>query len=446
MLSDITLEKQILASSINYLNAKEFANGHILVDNVEPKHFYSSDATNLFNLIAKCLKKDVNPTPTNLINIGSTVEEKDLIYNLEEVPGLTNILPYLARLKTISKGRSLLIKTANMKDEFNDGIANIENVYSEKEKSIQHIINEVADPSKGFYAKEELSNHWESFNKKMNSDEMPGILTGLKGFDDITGGLRKGENVLICGRPGMGKTSLALTIICHQILAGLRPAYFSLELTKDEIYNKLYSMLSHIVLETKVDEEFRIIPYQWLRTPNKHVQYVHRMTEISQIIYNSNLYINFDPSMDMNLIRSTCRNLKYGDGVDSVWIDHIGRMVKNRSQEYAEITQISSDCKNLALEIDTTMCPLVQLKRDAEKRGEPTLSDLKGSGALEEDGDIIISPWRPHAIDKDKAPEEAFLIALKARNSRIDNLNLKFSTVSTVFDYVKENLYSDGSF
>lgn len=436
MLSDLTLEQDIIASSISWVDEWGTKNAKILMETSNENDFYNSNFREIYRLIKKALDKKVIPDIQNLENIGSSENAKTTLLELESHRTFTDIKPFITRLKVIAKSRRLCMVTADLKQIFNEGLEEIEQKYQEAEENITTVLKERISADQGHFMSDRLGNYFENFDKLLNEKKRPGIPTGIEKFDEITGGLRPSESVLIAGRPGMGKSSLALSIIAHLILNGYKPAYFSLELSETEILNKLFSMVSEILQIQNNEDESNIIQYRWLRTPKPNQNNLRRLSVIAAMIHESFFYYNCDPYQDMNEIKSICRELKYSKGLDIAIIDHFGRMVKDHSKEYAELTHMSSESKNLAIELDFVMMALVQLRRDSEKSGAPSLSHLKGTGAFEEDSDIVLFPWRPWVINKEEHnPKEAILITGKARNDLVPNINMRFSTDTTLFSY-----------
>jgi len=436
MLFDLTLEQDILTSAITWLKEDGIANAKILIESTTENDFYNTTYREVYNLIKKALSKKIIPDQLNLENIGCSEDAKNCIFELESHRCFTDIRPFIRRLKVIAKSRRLCMVTTGLQKIFNEGIENIEENYNTAEENITTVLKERISADQGHFMKDRLGHYFENLEKMINEEKEPGIPTGIKKFDDLTGGLRPTESVLIAGRPGMGKSSLALSIIAHLILNGFKPAYFSLELSETEIFNKLFSIISEMLKIKNNEDESNIIRYRWLRRPKGNKNNLNRLGIIAGMIYESFFYYNCDPYQDIAEIKSICRELKYGKGLDIAIIDHFGRMVKDHRQEYAELTHMSSESKNLAIELDFVTMPLVQLRRDSEKTGMPSLSHLKGTGAFEEDSDIVLFPWRPHIINRDQhEPEEAILITGKARNDIIPNINMRFSTATTLFSY-----------
>ncbi len=440
MLFDSTLEQDLLASAIAWLKEDGVSNAKILIESTTEDDFYNSNYREVYNLIKKSLSKKIIPDQLNLENIGCSENAKNCIYELESHRSFSDIKPFIKRLKVIAKCRRLLIVTEGLKKIFDDGIDEIEEKYNQAEEQITTVLKERISSDQGHFISDRLGQYFEKLQKLIENKKAPGIPIGISKFDEETGGLRPGESVIISGRPGMGKSSLALTAIAHQIIHGYKPAYFSLELSENEIINKLFSMLSEMIEETGLEDYYKTVKYKYLRNPKGNLQPLKRLSEIANVLYDSLFYYNCDPYQTMSEICSILRELKYGKGIDIGIIDHLGRMVRDYRQAYAELSQMSAICKNISIELNIPMVPLVQMLRDSEKAGIPNLTHLKGTGAFEEDADIILFPWRPYILNQDNhKPEDAILITGKARNDLIPNINMHFSTDTTLFSYNPES-------
>ncbi len=439
MLFDLTLEQDLLASSIDWLKEGSSANAKILIESTIEDDFYNSTYREVYNLIKKALSKKIIPDQLNLENIGCSDNAKNCIYELESHRTFLETKPFIKRLKVIAKSRRLCIVTSGLQKIFNEGIEEIEEKYTEVEGQITTVLKERISADQGHFISDRLGKYFEKLEKLIQDKKSPGIPIGITKWDEETGGLRPGESILISGRPGMGKTSLVLTIIAYQILHGYKPAYFSLELSETEIINKIFSILSEMIEKTDLEEYYRTVRYKYLRNPKGNIKPLRRLAEIAPILHESQFYYNCDPYQNMNEITSICRELKYEGKIDIGIIDHLGRMVKDYRQAFAELSQMSGTCKNIAIELKIPMVPVVQMLRESEKSGIPNLTHLKGTGAFEEDADIILFPWRPYIINKEQhKPEEALLITGKARNDIIPNINMRFSTETTMFSYNPE--------
>lgn len=254
-----------------------------------------------------------------------------------------------------------------------------------------------------------------------------GLATGFYGLDRETAGLQKSDLVLIAGRPAMGKTAFALNIAENAVLrSGKKTALFSLEMSKEQLVNRMVSMDSHV-------------DAQKIRTGNLSEEEWTKVVDSIRKISNAQLYIDDASGATVADIRTKCRRLMLEKGLDLVIIDYLqlmegsGRRGENRQQEISEITR---GLKIMAKELDVPVIVLSQLSRAVEQRPDkrPVLSDLRESGAIEQDADIVMLLHRDdyyHADSKDRNMAE--VIIAKQRNGPTGTVKLAWLPHITKF-------------
>ncbi|MFQ9441339.1 MAG: DnaB-like helicase C-terminal domain-containing protein, partial [Acutalibacteraceae bacterium] len=229
------------------------------------------------------------------------------------------------------------------------------------------------------------------------SDMFKGVPTGIKELDDTITGLNRSDLILLAARPGMGKTSFALNIMRHAaVVAKKRVAFFSLEMSKEQLASRLLStesMVSSIKLRTgKLDEG------EWMR-----------LIEGGDILSKTQMYFDDSSQITVPEMKAKLRRLKDGDLViiDYLQLMSGSRRTDNRVQEISEITR---NLKIMAKELMVPVITLSQLSRDSEKRTtnahRPVLSDLRDSGSIEQDADIVLFLYRDDYYSGDQAPGE----------------------------------------
>ncbi len=250
--------------------------------------------------------------------------------------------------------------------------------------------------------------------------EITGISSGLPSLDKMTSGFQPSELTIIAARPSMGKTAFSLNIAETMALKEKKTvAYFSLEMSKESLVSRLLSMVAKINMKEtrtgKLDE------YSW-----------PRMIQAASILSESKLFIDDTSSVSPLEIRSRCRKLKSQHGLDCVIIDYLQLMkmkerVESREREVAEI---SRTLKAIAKELQIPVIALAQLNRGVEGRQEkrPMLSDLRESGSIEQDADVIMLLYRDDYYDKDDSDKKgrAEVIIGKQRNGPTGTVKLSF--------------------
>ncbi|WP_449479356.1 replicative DNA helicase [Streptomyces abikoensis] len=272
------------------------------------------------------------------------------------------------------------------------------------------------------YVREGIPSFWDRLDAKMNgTGAMTGLPTGFTDLDALTNGLQAGQLIVIGARPAMGKSTLALDFArSASITHGKTSAFFSLEMSRDEITERLYSAearvaLHHIRAGSVADDDLKRLA---ARTPS---------------IQAAPLLIDDSPNLSMMEIRSRARRIKQTQGLDLVVVDYLqlmqsgsSRRAENRQQE---VSDMSRSLKLLAKELELPIIALSQLNRGPEQRTEkrPVISDLRESGSIEQDADVVILLHREDQYEKESPRAgEADLIVAKHRNGPTATITLAF--------------------
>jgi replicative DNA helicase len=249
--------------------------------------------------------------------------------------------------------------------------------------------------------------------------QMVGVPTGFQDLDALTNGLHPGQMVIVAARPAMGKSTLALDFArAASIKHGLTSAFFSLEMGRNEITMRLLSAEARIALHamrsgTMQDED-------WTRL-------ARRMSEVAE----APLFIDDSPNMSMMEIRAKCRRLKQRHDLRLVVVDYLQLMTSGKRVEsrQVEVSEFSRSLKLLAKELEVPVIALSQLNRGPEQRTDkkPMVSDLRESGSLEQDADVVILLHREDAYEKESPRAgEADLIVAKHRNGPTATVTVAF--------------------
>ncbi len=248
---------------------------------------------------------------------------------------------------------------------------------------------------------------------------MAGVPTGFTDLDHLTNGLHAGQMVIVAARPGMGKSTLGLDFArAASITHGLCSVFFSLEMTKSEIVMRLMSAESGVPLNNIRKGQMK--EDDWVRIANK-----------TAAVSRAPLFIDDSPNLTMMEIRSKARRLKQRNDLKLVIIDYMQLMSSGKKVEsrQLEVSEFSRQIKLLAKELEVPVVALSQLNRGPETRQDkkPMLSDLRESGSLEQDADVVILLHREDAYDRNsaRAGEADFIIA-KHRNGATDTIGVVF--------------------
>lgn len=259
-----------------------------------------------------------------------------------------------------------------------------------------------------------------------NKGSVTGIPTGFIDLDYKTAGFQPSDLILVAARPSMGKTAFELNLAQYMAFKkNLTVALFSLEMSKEQLVNRMFS------LESNVDA-------QKLRTGQLTDQEWERLVEGARIISNSNLIIDDTPGISISELRSKCRKYKMEHNLAIVMIDYLQLMSGNGKSESRqnEISEISRSLKALARELSVPVVALSQLSRKVEERPDhrPMLSDLRESGAIEQDADVVMFLYRDDYYHKDSEKKGiSEVIIAKQRNGPIGTVELVWLPEYTKF-------------
>jgi replicative DNA helicase len=260
---------------------------------------------------------------------------------------------------------------------------------------------------------------------------LTGLTTGYTDLDRMTSGLQKSDLILLAARPSMGKTALALNIAMNTVKTGSSVALFSLEMSKEQYVQRIISM------ESMVDSAK-------LRTGNLEDDDWTRLIDTMSLISSYDVYIDDTPSVSLFEMMSKCRRLKIEKGLDLIIVDYLqlmsdGGKNDNRQQE---ISNISRGLKALARELSCPVMALSQLSRAPELRTDhrPIMSDLRESGAIEQDADVVMMLYRDEYYHKEESEKKGIteVIITKQRNGPVGTVELAWIAQYTKFGNIQK--------
>lgn len=268
-----------------------------------------------------------------------------------------------------------------------------------------------------------------------SEDDITGISTGFNDLDDMTSGLQKGDLVIVAGRPSMGKTTLAMNIAEHAAIKDKKPVLvFSMEMPGESLAMRMMSSLGHI-------DQHKV------RSGKLHDEDWPRLTSAVSMLSEATLYIDDTPSLNPAELRARARRItRMNKDIGLIVIDYLQLMQIPGFKEgrVGEITEISRSLKALAKELNVPVVALSQLNRSLEQRVDkrPQMSDLRESGAIEQDADIIMFVYRDEVYNEE-SPDKgvAEIIIAKQRNGPIGKVRLTFLGQYTRFENFTTNNY-----
>jgi len=310
-----------------------------------------------------------------------------------------------------------------------DGDVDINLVLDNAEKDILEIAKTANNTDRIVEPAEYIMNAFTEIEKRYNSSQdgkLFGLDTGFSELNRMTGGLQKSDLIILGARPSMGKTAFALNILANLARKNIPVAIFSLEMSSEQLTNRLFSL-------------YGLIDSNSIRLGKLDGNELERLTLTSTILSGKPLYIDDTADLNMSKLRTKARKLKREKDIKLLVIDYLQLMQgsSRKIDRQQEISEISRSLKLLARELDITIIALSQLSRAVESRQDkrPMLSDIRESGAIEQDADIVMFLYRDeyyNANTNDKGLTE--LIIAKHRNGAIGTVNLKFSKQFCLFE------------
>jgi replicative DNA helicase len=272
-----------------------------------------------------------------------------------------------------------------------------------------------------------------------NPDKLRGLPTGFTDFDKLTGGLRPGDLVIVAGRPSMGKTTLAVNMAEYAAVhQGTKAsvAIFSMEMPSEQVITRMLSSIGGVPLGNL--RSGRISDDDWVR-----------ITSATSQLSEAKIFIDETPALTPTELRARARRIKREHGLSLVVVDYLQLMQVPGTKENraTEIAEISRGLKVLAKELAVPVIALSQLNRAVEQREgkKPVMSDLRESGAIEQDADMILLIYREEVYDKDTTKKGIAEIDLvKHRNGEIGNFRLTFQGQFTRFANYAPDAYAEG--
>jgi len=417
-----------------------------VADLVVEEDFYRRDHRLIFRAINDLY---AHSKPCDVVTLSEWLDQSGL---LEEAGGLAYLgalaknTPSAANIKAygeIVRDRSVLRQLITVGNDISGGAYQPEGRSTEElldtaESSVFKIAEQGARGKKGFTAiKDLLVKAVDRIDELFQQDNpITGVPTGWDSFDEQTSGLQKGDLIIVAGRPSMGKTSFAMNIAENAAIKhGVPTAVFSMEMPGEQLAMRMLSSLGRI-------DQHKI------RTGKLEDEDWPRLTSAVGILAEAPLFIDDTAALSPNDLRARARRLSREHGLGLIVIDYLQLMQVHGTSENRtnEISEISRSLKALAKELEVPVVALSQLNRGLEQRPNkrPVMSDLRESGAIEQDADVIAFIYRDEVYNED-SPDKgtAEIIIGKQRNGPIGTTRLTFLGQFTRFENFIHDIYSD---
>ena len=415
---------------------------HRVVEILCPDDFYRDAHKKIFQAIIELYQKN---EPADLVTVTNVLKKSGSLEDIggatylselvDRVPTAANIASYGKIIREKAIVRQLISSASEIIARGYEDHGNVDEYLDSAEK----VIFEIAQRRihQGFYQlKDIVRDSFKAIEQLYEKKELiTGVPTGYRDLDRLTSGLQRSDLIVIAGRPSMGKTALALNIVEHAAIeAGVVCAVFSLEMSKEQLVQRMMCSRAEVDA-TKLRGGF-LAESDW-----------PKLTRAAGLLSEASIFIDDSPALNVLEVRAKARRLQREHGLGLVVVDYLQlmRAIGRQESREREISEISRSLKALAKEICVPVIALSQLNRGVEARQDkrPQLSDLRESGAIEQDADVIAFIYRDEMYHPDSADAgKAELIVGKQRNGPTGRVILTFRSHITRFDDLAQGMDS----
>jgi len=415
------------------------------VDTISKESFYAGKHRAIFNSMLSLFSKG---EPIDIVTVSTKLKETK---ELDTIGGRSYLSELIGASPSIANAShyAQIIKSKHILRQLIEASSQIGELGYAEEKDIEHILDEaqstvykIANTStlqKFTSMKDELTEAWQRLEALQEAkDTLRGVHTGYKDLDNLLAGFQKSDLIILAARPSMGKTSFALDIARQSAIKyGTSVGIFSLEMSSQQLVDRM------LASEAKVDS--------WkLRTGKltSDDEY-ERLRDAMDKLSNAPIFIDDKVDRTVLQMRSIARRLKAERGLDLVVIDYLQLITPGASRAsdsmVQQVTEISRALKGMARELDVPVIALSQLSRAVEQRRDrPRLSDLRDSGSIEQDADVVMFIHREDKLNPDSdRPNIADVLIEKHRNGPVGRVELFFDSDRVTFLPVEKHDFSD---
>jgi len=430
---DIEAEKCVLGSIF-------LDNAAILkvVEILTPEDFYRAAHSAIYRTMLDLFTRN---EPIDLVTVHAALKDRDLLEQVggasylaelaHFVPTAANVVYYANIVREKSILRRLIAASTEIASRCYEAVEPVDELLEEAEQKIFEI--RAQGNRKSFFPLKEVIKEavLQIEHLHQRREEVTGVPTGFYEFDRMTAGLQNSDLIIIAGRPSMGKTSFALNIAQHAAVQhGIPVAIFSLEMSKEQLATRM------LCAEARVEA-------QGVRTGRLSEADWQRLTYAANRLSQAPIFIDDTPAISVLELRAKARRLMAEHGLGLVIVDYLQLMRgrERRERREQEISEISSSLKAMAKELNVPVVALSQLNRRVEERPDkrPQLSDLRESGAIEQDADVIVFIYRDEVYNKNTQEKGiAELIIGKQRNGPTGVVRLGFQAQYSTFVNLEE--------
>lgn len=410
-----------------------------IIDILTPEMFYKEAHQIIYSAILDLFK---NSEPIDLLTVTNklkTMDKLDVVGGPYYISKLTNRVVSAANIEFHARiiiqkyiqRRLIEISSETIKEAFED-TTDVFDLLDSAESKIYDLSDNTLRKQSGNMLNLVNQAIKDIENAKNAGNGIRGVTTGFMDLDKITQGWQKSDLIILAARPSMGKTAFALNMARNAAIAGKPIAFFSLEMSSIQLVTRLISSETDITADKL--RTGNLEQYEWDRLYN-------RVTNLT----NAKLFIDDTPQLSIFELRAKCRRLKEQHDIQMIFIDYLQLMTAKGDKGFSreqEISTISRSLKSLAKELNIPVLALSQLSRQVESRPgskKPILSDLRESGAIEQDADVVVFIYRPeyYGLTEDEGVNTKNLAVIsiaKHRNGKLGEVNLRFNGMFTRFE------------
>lgn len=403
-----------------------------VVDSISEDDFYVHKHKLIFRSMVELARVG---DPIDLVSVSEKMQNMNIIEQaggmsyLNEiantVPSSTNVEFYAKTVANKATLRKLIVAGDYVSELGFDEKSEIDDILDNAEKKIFEITSNPNSAKKFTSIKDIIPKSWEKLEMLSSGEQLRGVPTGFSGLDNILSGFQPSDLVILAARPSTGKTALSLDIarkiaVNHNIPVG----FFSLEMSADQLTDRMLSA------EAQVDA--------WRMRTGKGLtdDDFARISQAMETLSKAPIYIDDKPGNSILQMRSTARRLKAEHGLGIIFVDYLQLMTttKNYDSMVNQVTEISRSLKSLARELEVPVIALSQLSRAVETRGgKPRLSDLRDSGSIEQDADVVIFLHKERNEDGVGRSQTTDVLIEKHRNGAVGFCQLYFDEPRITF-------------
>ncbi|MBN1238191.1 MAG: replicative DNA helicase [Gammaproteobacteria bacterium] len=420
-----------------------------IADALDAEEFYRADHRLIFQAIATLVERDLPPDAVTVSEVLARQGELDAAGGLDYLAQLVEDTPSAANIRAYAR---IVRERAMLRQLIEIGGDIAASAHEEEGRTVEELVDmaeqrvfEIADrgqrKGQGFVPlKSILPQTIDRLDVLSHTEgEITGVSSGFGDMDKMTAGLQRGDLIIIAGRPSMGKTTFAMNIAENAAIGAQVPAaIFSMEMSAEQLSFRMIGSIGRV-------------NQSHLRTGRLNDEDWSRIDSAVSMMSEAPIYIDDSAGLTPTEVRARARRLKREHGLGLVVVDYLQLMqVSGTSENRAtEISEISRSLKALAKELDVPVIALSQLNRSVEQRADkkPVMSDLRESGAIEQDADLIIFIYREEVYEPDTPRKGvADIIVAKQRNGPVGEFHLTFLGEFTKFENLVADAYGDGVF